>query len=107
MTQHFTFTVITKLHLTYEQGAKTSLHNGLDLRLELSKNLQKEKYLVRDLPTKEGSHVITGALVQGLIANIKMSHEKGWRDESEHIRYIISELQRGFVQDATVSEGLM
>jgi len=36
--------------------------------------------------------------------NIHMAHEKGFRDSAEHLRWIISELERGFVTVANVEQ---
>ncbi len=56
------------------------------------------------LPTRDGSQVLSNVLIQGLVANIHMAHEKGFRDSAEHLRWIISELERGFVTVANVEQ---
>lgn len=61
----------------------------------------------RGLPTKAGSHALTNAFVQGLVGNIHHAHQKGFKDSAEHLRYIIAELERGFINVATTQEGTM
>lgn len=104
----FSITGIVKLTLEHAQGAKTSRHVATDFRLEPSKNLKQDEYNDRrGLPTKTGSHALTQAFVQGLVANIHHAHEKGFRDSAEHLRYIITELERGFIEVTTPGEGTM
>jgi hypothetical protein len=75
-----------------------SKHIATDFNLEVDPNLEVSRYLEKELPTKDGSKVLSNVLIQGLIGNIHMAHEKGFRDSAEHLRWIISELERGFVQ---------
>ncbi len=103
-----TFTVITKMRLEPDDNGTTSSLDSVDLRLEVSKNMDKKVYLERDLPTKEAIKPITATLIQGLTVNIKMAHAKGWWNEVEHIKYIIDELGRAFAHDpASIGEGDM
>lgn len=91
----FYFTATCKL--TLEQNTPTtSRHISTDLRIVPSANLNQGKYLSRGLPTKDAVKPGTQCMVQGLIANIHMAHEKGWWDSAEHLRYIIKELEAGF-----------
>jgi len=74
--------------------------------LSVSSNLDETKYFDQnDNPTPSGSNAITDCLVQGLIGNIHQSHQSGNRDSAEHLRYIISELERGFVENVTIKKG--
>jgi hypothetical protein len=105
---HFTITGISQIKLSYEKGAPKSKHVATHIRLEVSDNLDKKQYLdSKERPTKEGSRALTQALVQGLIGNIHNAHQKGWRDSAEHLRYVIQELEKGFVQVADVKDGTM
>lgn len=104
----FSFTVTTILRLDHQPGASTSYHNGTDIRLDVSVGMDAEAYIEKGgLPNQEGSKVITNVLVQGLVANIHSCHQKGFRDSAEHLRFIIAELERGFIHPAKVSEGIM
>jgi hypothetical protein len=71
--------------------------------LSVSDNLDKSKYLDSDdLATEVGALVVTQVLVQGLIGNIHYAHNKKYRDSAEHLRFIISELERGFVAQVNI-----
>jgi len=51
---------------------------------------------------KFGVQAATVTLIQGLIANIHGAHQNGLRDSAEHLRYIISQLEQGFVAQVEV-----
>jgi len=94
----FSFEAKVVLKLEHKKGMSTSKHVATDFNLEVSKNLSKSQYLdSEDLPNSAGSKVLSNVLIQGLVGNIHMAHEKGFRDSAEHLRWIISELERGFV----------
>lgn len=104
----YSLTAIVKIRLGHVPGSTNSQHEGTDLRLEVSKNLDQQQYNdKRGLPTAKGSQALTLALVQGLVGNIHAAHQKGYRDSAEHLRHIISELERGFIKVATAGEGEM
>lgn len=92
------FTGISRITLAHETGMKTSKHVATDFFLEVSDNQDKSMFLKDDLPTKGGIKPLTQCFLQGLVGNIHHAHQNGWWDSAEHIRYIISELERGFVQ---------
>ena len=74
--------------------------------LIVCERLDRSKYLdENDLPTSHGSKSITNVLVHGLIGNIHQAHQRGQWNDAEHMRYIISELERGFVAITTVDAG--
>jgi hypothetical protein len=83
----------------------TSSHVATDFFLEVSRNLDKSKYLDKnDLPTKDGLKPLSQAFIQGLVGCIHMGHNKDWWDSADHLRYIINELQRGFIEVAETKE---
>lgn len=95
------FTGISRITLAHEKGMTTSQHVATDFFLEVSDNQDKTMFLDKeDLPTKEGIKPLTQCFLQGLVGNIHHAHQNRWWDSAEHIRYIISELERGFVQVA-------
>lgn len=101
----FRFSAISRITLEHNVGDKNSKHISTDIILHCSDNLDKRKYLdKKELPTKEGIKPMTNAFVQGLLANLHMAHQKGYWDSAEHLRYIIAELEKGFVAPADVSE---
>lgn len=100
----FTFEGKVVLTLSHNKGDKSSKHVSTDINLFVGKGLKKDQYLdEEDLPTEEGTRSLTQCFVQGLVGNIHQGHEKGYWDSAEHLRYIISELERGFVTVANVS----
>ena len=95
----FEFEGIVKLRLKYEQGATKSQHVRTSFNLAMDETIDSSAYLKDGLPTKEGSKVLTHCFVQGLIGNIHLAHKEGYRDSAEHLRYIISELERGLIEN--------
>ena len=90
------------LTLRHNKGEKTSSHVTTDFNLDVSKNVDRSLFLDKDdLPTAEGTKALTQCFVQGLIGNIHNAHQKGFWDSAAHLRYIIAELERGFMLHAT------
>ncbi len=93
------------LTLEHKEGEKTSKHVTPDFNLEVSENIERDMFLnENDLPTEAGSKAITQCFVQGLIGNIHFAHENGFRNDAEHLRYIISELEQGFIRIPKIYE---
>lgn len=99
------FIAHTILTLDHTPGSDTSRHVSCGMFLDALPPLDSESYCKQGLLTKEGSQVMTNVLVQGLISNIHLAHQKGWKDSAENLRFIISELERGFVQVAEIRSG--
>lgn len=86
-------------------GAEKMSLKATSIILDIN-GLDRKYYFGKDgLPTALGAKGLTQAFIQGLVANIKTAHKEKFWDESGHIRYIISELERGFVSDAHVEKG--
>lgn len=101
----FSFEAKVVLRLEQKPGMSISKHVATDFNLYVSKELDINKYLDKEsLPNKDGSNAISNILIQGLVANIHMAHQKGFRDSADHLRWIISELERGFVQVTNVEK---
>jgi hypothetical protein len=101
----FTIRARVDLVLSSYPGAKSSQHVRTDINLELSKELDEKIYFTEDkIPSAEGSKALTAALVQGLVANIHASHHYNYRDSAEHLRHIIAELERGFIEIGDVKK---
>lgn len=91
--------------LGYKKGERSSVIST-DIHLHIPKELDESMYFDKEgLPNKEGTKALSQCFIQGLIANIHQAHQKGLRDSAEHLRYIISELERGFVEVVDVSKG--
>jgi hypothetical protein len=94
----FHFCAISKITMTHVLGAPKSTLKSVDMRLEVSKNLDKSMYIdFKGLPKKDALKPIANAFVHGIIANIRHGAQKGWWSEGEHMQYVIDELQRAFV----------
>lgn len=94
------------LILDHIEGTGKTKLNSTKFNLLVDENLDKSRYIdEEELPNKEGSIVVTTILVHGLIGNIHMAHEKGYRDSAEHLRWIIGELEKGFASVAEVKKG--
>lgn len=92
----------------YNNGDKSSTHVATNFTLIVSKNLKASQYINEDgMPTQDGSKAISETLIQGLIGNIHLGHEKGWRDSAEHLRDIIQKLEIGFAEVGVISKGEM
>lgn len=101
----FSFEAKVVLTLEHKKGMTTSKHVATDFNLDVSKELDRSMYLDKeDLPTEAGSKTLSNVLIQGLIGNIHLAHEKGFRDSAEHLRWIISELERGFIEVTNVEQ---
>ena len=88
-----------------EHNLKTNkaYHVNTKVRLDVSNNLDIRQYIDEDgLPTSHGSEALINNLIQGLIGNIHLAHQKGWKNDAENLRYIISELERGFIENVNI-----
>lgn len=84
---------------------KEAFHEFTQFNLLVEGPVPESAYLDETgLVNKEGSKALSTTLVQGLVANIHMAHEKGFRDSAEHLRWIIAELERGFVAIVDIKE---
>ncbi len=100
----FWFEAVARLTLDYQKGSTTSKHVQTEVYLEVSDNLKRSDYLEEDsTPTEKGIKGLTNALVHGLIGSIHQAHEAGTWDSAEHLKYIISELEKGFVAVPKIS----
>lgn len=87
------------LELEHTKGEKTTKHLSTKFNLYVSDNLDKSQYIdAEGVPTQVGTKVLTNNFVQGLIGNIHQAHDKGYWDSAGHLRYIIAELERGFIE---------
>lgn len=100
----FSFEARVVLTVEQKKGMRSAEHVSTEFNLEVSDEIVRDFYLDEGLPTKAGSEVLTNVLAQGLIGNIHMAHEQGFRDSAEHLRFIISELERGFATITNVKK---
>ena len=101
----FTIESRSILTLGYKESNNKAKLISTDFNLKVSEQLDENMYLDEEgLPTKIGSHAVSQCFIQGVIGNVHYAHEKGYRDSAEHLRYIISELERAFIQVPTISK---
>jgi hypothetical protein len=99
------FEVKTVLTVDYNTTKKMFSHVSTEFNLIPASNVNEDSFLDEDgLPNAFGADVVTNVLVQGLVGNIHTCHQLGYRDSAEHLRFIISELERGFVEVVKVSK---
>lgn len=103
--QEATFEGRVRLTLLSEGDTERPQIKHTDFALYVSDNMQRDAYIIGNgIPTENGSKVLTALFIQGLVGNIHLAHQKGWRDSAEHLRHIISELERGFVENVKIKE---
>lgn len=103
----FKIEAIAAITLRPNQDGKTSELLCTEFTLSTSANMDRGAYVQNGQPTRDGSHALTQAFVQGLLGNLHYAHQAGFRDSAEHLRYIIAELERGFVRPVQVERGVM
>src|SRR5688572_13803120 len=70
-----------------------------ELTLSSTKNVDATVYYDRSgRLNKHGIEIITSCLTEGLLTNLHRAHELKHWDSAEHLRYIINELERGFIR---------
>ncbi len=90
--------------LGYKKGERSTVIST-DIQLQLPKELDEDMYFDKQgLPNKEGTKALSQCFIQGLVANIHQAHQSGIRDSAEHLRYVISELERGFIENVNVTK---
>lgn len=93
------------LALNHRRGEDTSQHVSTDYNLIVKEVSLKSQFLTREgLPTKEGVNAVTQCFVQGLVANMHYADKMGYRKEADHLRYIIAELENGFMHSKEYCE---
>jgi hypothetical protein len=101
-----TFEARVALNLDHNKNSQSTKHSSIQFNLGIDKKLERSKYIdENNLPNKDGSFVLSNILVHGLIGNIHMAHDKGYRDSAEHLRWIIGELEKGVATVAEVKVG--
>ena len=100
----FSMKGIVVLTMDYTEGQSKSKLVSTDFNLEVTHPLDEKMYMENGIPNANGVHNLTNLFVQGLIGNIHLADQKGYRDTASHLRYIISELERGVFTHANVEK---
>lgn len=88
--------------ITVEVIEDVVLLKGTDVSMGVSPNIDIKKYFDKDeYPNQHGCDMITNVLVSALSGNIKMAHEKGYKNDVVHLRQIIAQLEEMFVMANT------
>lgn len=95
----FKIRAISELTLEHKVGEPTSQLKSTDYYLEVDKNTDGSHFIDKGgSPTPQGAKALTQCFIQGLVGNIHHCHGNKIWDSAEHLRYIIAELERGFIQ---------
>jgi hypothetical protein len=91
------FEGVSRVTVEHEKGAPSSKLKKVEIRLEVSKNQDRSVFFDgTGAMRKAAMKPLTQSLLQGLVANVKNAHAKGWWNEVEHMKYIVDELGRAF-----------
>lgn len=76
-------------------------HKGSTVILRVGENLENSRYIDEDQrPLLPGVKAITNTLVQGILYNIHDAHQRDLYDSAAHLRYVIDQLEQGFIKVA-------
>lgn len=95
----FEITAVSKICMSHKKGTTQSQMHESKFYLEVSKNLDKSKYLdgIEEAPTKEGCKVMLFTFIAGIGSLVKYAHSKGYENEADLMRLITNELNKFFV----------
>ena len=71
-------------------------HISTSVGLRPSSNLEESMYIdENNLPTEDGSRVLSTVLAHGVVANILQSEQRFLWEREEHLEYILEEIRVG------------
>lgn len=94
----FEYTVAARLQMECDTEKGKSRLMACDTQIFAHESIEKDWLNDEGLPNKEGMRAQTMGFVQGIVSNIHASHQLGYIDSAEHLRYVISEIERGFAK---------
>lgn len=98
MNTEVTFKAISIIKLKLGSTGKPALKDNT-VQLELSANLDRNGYfLPAGPPNGAGVKALTNALIYGINSNIQYAHGAKIWDSADHLRWVIAELDRAFVE---------
>jgi hypothetical protein len=101
----FQFKAVVVLTVEHNAETENAYHRRTEFNLVIDDDLNKEGYFTEEgLANESGSEVLSNILVQGLIGNIHLAHQQGFRDSAAHLRWIIAELEQGFITNYDISK---
>jgi hypothetical protein len=88
--------------LEMKPNGKPSLRE-CEAELHLSDKLDESAYRHEDGSlNRTGLQALTQCFIQGINANIQSAHQTGDWDSAEHLRWVIAQLEKSFIQPAQV-----
>lgn len=95
-------TAVSTVMLREKDDAHSTIE-GVEIRLYLAENLDPKAYFDSEgKPVHASIKPTTQCFIQGLLANLHYAHQQGFWDSADHLRYIVRELERGFIRVANV-----
>jgi len=92
----FQFTGLSRLTLESAENIKTYIKSVEVQLVHNNADSQPTPFEIEGIPTIYGYKILSQTFIHGIIANIKGSHEAGYWNEVEHIKWVIDELGRAF-----------
>lgn len=104
------FSVLSTLNVKHDTN--TGATNVADVKCSLvgvTANMNFNSYFdpVTKTPNKDGVKTITNTLIHALAGNIHYANVNGIRNDAEHLRFIIGELEKAFVHQVDVHTDAM
>lgn len=96
----YTIEATSKLTMINHEQEGYSELKGTLIKVTFSNNIDTSKLFDGDKITKKYVESLTYAFTHGLSANLHTAHQQGVWDSAEHLRFIITELEKCFVQVA-------
>lgn len=104
----FSIVAISEMQLVHFEGTKQSAVKGVNVRLDVSKNLDHSVYQTKaGQLTKEGCEAAISAQIGGLLTCIKWGHEMGYHKDYNAIQKVFDKLKEGFVAQSKTVLGKM
>ena len=105
----FSYELKSSVYLKVDQtkGAKSSKLINCDVVFDTPKTREFSHLKYQNgKPSAAGLRASTTVLLSGIAANIHYGHKQKMWDSAEHLRYVISELERQFVQVAKTEDAI-
>lgn len=90
--------------VNHNEITKEALVSSLDVALNCSNQLDESYYITNGMPNNAGVRVLTDMMIRGLIGNIHFAHTREYWNSAEQLRYIINELEDGFIKNMQMTE---
>lgn len=93
------FTTVSIMTLDHDFDTQTSKLVSTKFQLSVPSTIDQKQYEDQNgQPNKAGAKMISNCLIQALSGNIHTAHQGRHWDSAEHFRWVISELERSFIE---------